>query len=228
MTNATPHHCSTCGAPAPEGSRECEYCRSPLATTRCAGCFQLNASHMRHCSGCGDELGLEPLARAGELPCPACGVSLTELDPQGARVLDCSRCGGQFVEHQTLRSLLERKRQLGRASLGGLRQKSLPSAAVVYRPCPLCGELMNRKNFGGHSGVVLDVCTRHGTWCESGELAAVLAFVASGGLERVRAAPSRESSRSVAAHIGNPPAPLDAGDALLLVAVELLALVLGP
>jgi Zn-finger nucleic acid-binding protein len=143
-------------------------------------------------------------------------------------VLDCSRCGGQFVEHQTLRSLLERKRQLGRASLGGFRQQSLPSAAVVYRPCPLCGELMNRRNFGGRSGVVLDVCTRHGTWCESGELPAVLAFVASGGLERVRPPPSRESSRSVAAHVGNPPAPpLDPCDALL-VAVELLALVLEP
>jgi Zn-finger nucleic acid-binding protein len=46
---------------------------------------------------------------------------------------------------------------------------------------------MNRKNFGGESGVVVDVCSKHGTWFEEGELPQVLAFVESGGLALARA-----------------------------------------
>lgn len=45
---------------------------------------------------------------------------------------------------------------------------------------------MHRKNFGGRSGVIVDVCTSHGTWFDAEELPRVLAFVEAGGLERVR------------------------------------------
>jgi len=45
---------------------------------------------------------------------------------------------------------------------------------------------MNRKNFGPASGVVVDVCSRHGTWFDSGELPRVLAFAESGGLARAQ------------------------------------------
>jgi Zn-finger nucleic acid-binding protein len=45
---------------------------------------------------------------------------------------------------------------------------------------------MNRKNFAEVSGVIVDVCKKHGTWFDLGELPRVLAFVAAGGLERSR------------------------------------------
>ncbi len=59
-------------------------------------------------------------------------------------------------------------------------------AAVRYRSCPSCGQVMNRKNFGRRSGVIVDVCTTHGVWFDPGELTAVLEFVASGGLAESR------------------------------------------
>jgi Zn-finger nucleic acid-binding protein len=45
---------------------------------------------------------------------------------------------------------------------------------------------MNRTNFGTHSGVIVDVCMRHGIWFDAGELPKVLEFVESGGLQRAR------------------------------------------
>ena len=55
-----------------------------------------------------------------------------------------------------------------------------PETRTSYIPCPECAGLMNRKNFGGTSGVVVDVCKKHGTWFDLGELPRVLAFVAAG------------------------------------------------
>jgi len=45
---------------------------------------------------------------------------------------------------------------------------------------------MNRNNFGGNSGIVVDVCPRHGVWFDPGELPRILDFVQAGGLERAR------------------------------------------
>jgi hypothetical protein len=52
---------------------------------------------------------------------------------------------------------------------------------------------MNRKNFGGTSGIIVDVCAKHGTFFDTGELPRVLAFVRRGGLTRAQAALSRET-----------------------------------
>jgi Zn-finger nucleic acid-binding protein len=53
---------------------------------------------------------------------------------------------------------------------------------------------MNRKNFAQSSGVVLDVCAKHGVWLDRGELERALGFVSGGGLARSRA---RERERLV-------------------------------
>jgi Zn-finger nucleic acid-binding protein len=45
---------------------------------------------------------------------------------------------------------------------------------------------MNRQNFGGASGVIIDLCAKHGIWFDAGELPRVLEFVESGGLARER------------------------------------------
>jgi Zn-finger nucleic acid-binding protein len=59
--------------------------------------------------------------------------------------------------------------------------------------------MMNRKNFGGASGVIVDVCARHGTWFDAGELPQVLTFVKSGGLVRERAR-EQQRQREAQAH----------------------------
>lgn len=189
--------CSACGAPAKEGARNCDFCRSPVATVRCAGCLQMNASASKHCSGCGHELGVQPFETLSKrYRCTGCSAAFAEVDSDGGALLDCLRCGGQFVSHPVLRALLERARGLGEPPLGTRRPQNPLDAPVVYRPCPACAALMHRRNFGGRSGVVVDVCALHGTWFDAGELPRVLAFVESGGLAASAAIASVEKQRA--------------------------------
>ncbi|MDF3069671.1 MAG: uncharacterized protein K0R38_5272 [Polyangiaceae bacterium] len=55
---------------------------------------------------------------------------------------------------------------------------------------------MNRKNFGGASGIVVDVCSLHGTFFDAGELPRVLDFVRRGGLAKANAVLSAQGPRS--------------------------------
>jgi Zn-finger nucleic acid-binding protein len=159
----------------------------------CAGCFALNTTDAVHCVGCGQKLGLEPLDLPGEHACPACQAPFRAFAGAAGRLSECTSCGGQFVEHALLEELLER-RALHRGVTRALPPRANPLAQpVVYLKCPVCGTTMNRKNFGGKSGIVVDVCPRHGVWFDPGELPRVLDFVQAGGLElaRQRAAEER-------------------------------------
>jgi Zn-finger nucleic acid-binding protein len=181
-TEAGMMRCPNCGGDVAESARTCGYCRVELATVRCHHCYAMNAARSAHCSGCGRELGLSPVGSDDERTCPTCETSLLAFSGTGGILLDCASCGGQFVEHELLASLLESREVTGLAVPRRVRRAALGLGAVRYVPCPLCRELMNRKNFGGASGVVVDVCRTHGTWFDAGELPAALAFVETGGL----------------------------------------------
>lgn len=190
MVEARALQCPVCGAFAQENERSCRHCSSLLATLRCGHCFELSFPNDLHCRGCGLELGLEPLSDASSLSCPDCKLTLKAFHAGSGLLHACERCGGQLVAHGLLRALLESREVLGRAvpSIGDSPRGNPLSDPVRYRPCPGCGLLMNRKNFGGTSGVIIDVCSRHGSFFEAGELPRVLEFARRGGLVRERAA----------------------------------------
>lgn len=161
----------------------------------------MNMARAQHCSGCGAELGLIVESALQGKHCSDCGGPLALIAEPTGSLLNCRKCGGQFVEHALLRSLLERQEQIGQAFPDAPYQRP-PKAnleRVQYRPCSVCEQRMNRKNFGGASGVIIDVCARHGTWFDAGELPQVLAFVRSGGLVRERAR-EQERLRQARAH----------------------------
>jgi len=107
---------------------------------------------------------------------------------------DCASCGGQFVEHDAMRGLIERHDRLD-ARLGRHVTAGPPvDVRVRYVACPVCAALMNRKNFGASSGVIVDVCSQHGTWFDLGELPRVLSFVESGGLSRLQRREAEEKA----------------------------------
>jgi Zn-finger nucleic acid-binding protein len=186
MTDAAVLHCPACGGPVAEGTRICGHCQAPVATVRCAHCFHMSVADALHCAGCGRDLGLEPVARDGTLACPDCKVPMSVMECGTGALHDCARCGGQFVEHDAMRDLIERHDRLD-PHLGRRSIAAAPvDTRVRYVACPACGALMNRRNFGANSGVIVDVCAKHGTWFDPGELPRVLSFVESGGLSRVR------------------------------------------
>jgi len=174
----------------------------------------MNMAHAQHCSGCGAELGLILESALHDSHCSDCQLPLSVISEPAGSLLNCRKCGGQFVEHALLRSLLEAHEQTGQAFPDAPYQRP-PKAQIErihYRPCSVCQQRMNRKNFGGASGVIVDVCARHGTWFDAGELPQVLAFVKSGGLVRERAR-EQERLRQARAHEREqagapPPSPL--------------------
>jgi len=60
-------------------------------------------------------------------------------------------------------------------------------AKIFYAPCPECTQLMNRINFARCSGVIVDICKRHGIWFDRDELSRIIEFIREGGLEASRA-----------------------------------------
>lgn len=178
--------CPNCGALVQEGRAACSYCKAELRTVRCHFCYQLNAAVGSFCSGCGKQLGLEPVATEHGKPCGECSGKLSMFQAPAGGLLDCAACGTQFVEHALLVALLEQREVVGTALPAVKRANPLAQGPVRYRRCPTCNVLMNRKNFGDESGIIVDICSLHGTLFDQGELPRVMEFVASGGLSRAQ------------------------------------------
>lgn len=195
--------CPACGGWLEATTRRCSYCGVELATVRCWRCFQLSFAGSSNCAGCGALLSLE--GDLGEVSdtCPVCGPEerLHLVDVGEHRIRECMRCGGVLLDHATLEQLTHaREVEAGlRAFRADVRKASVAETVVRYRACGSCGNILTRRNFGGGSGVIVDVCREHGVWFDAEELTAVLRFVASGGLQRQRendaAAARRELSR---------------------------------
>lgn len=192
--------CPGCGGKSAPTRTRCEYCGNPLASVRCPRCFALAFAGAKHCSACAAPL-IAP-ARAFDddgssaLRCPRCRVALV-AELVGDALLDhCDGCGGLWVDHGVLERVLDARRREPtlEAALGALPPAVTPrtgSRKVVYVRCPECATLMNRKNFGNRSGVIVDVCPSHGIWFDAGELARVVEFVRSGAWERALEAERR-------------------------------------
>ena len=103
---------------------------------------------------------------------------------------ECAACGGLWLDPESLQRLSDARedRSLVASTLAGrVPASSMAPDAVQYVPCPRCQRLMNRKNFAQGSGIVLDVCAKHGIWLDRGELVRLLGFVEKGGLTHARA-----------------------------------------
>lgn len=129
--------------------------------------------------------------------CPACDVRPALLRQQGEHeAFRCMRCGGFWVPAATLHALIRRADEFRLPPAKQDAAPGRPAAAgpVRYRPCPDCGELMNRQNYARVSGVVVDECRAHGTWFDGEELHRVLAFIRAGGFDKRRARALEEFS----------------------------------
>jgi Zn-finger nucleic acid-binding protein len=119
--------------------------------------------------------------------CPACRNLLQQVSIGPTKLLECGRCDGVWVDAEVFERLCADKAAQAAAlhRLAG-RPSATTAGPVKYRPCPRCGKMMNRVNFGKLSGAVVDVCKGHGTFLDPGELHQVVAFIQGGGLERAR------------------------------------------
>lgn len=153
-------------------------------TKKCKYCGKdINVNYMV-CPLCGGHLRDDVRPVAPE--CPRCKVPLEIQIHDGDECDLCPQCGGLWLDmaefdSATRPSDVYRKEDTRDDYLPG----PIPSRdPLEYIPCVRCGKLMNRKNFGRISGVIVDECGRHGVWLDSGELEKIRHFIAAGGLEK--------------------------------------------
>jgi Zn-finger nucleic acid-binding protein len=121
--------------------------------------------------------------------CPRCHIPLQVVDLRLAGkfyIERCTRCLGLFFDPGELEALLDKTvtnvyevdRQRLNEIQGAKRSSEYP---LGYIDCPVCKKLMNRINFGSHSGVIVDKCRNHGLWLDGGELRQILEWMKAGG-----------------------------------------------
>ncbi len=191
----TPHaprvqRCPGCGADLQDGSRTCAFCTLVIApderrlTSICPTCFARMASDARFCMDCG--VPIEPQALVA-LPedsvCPRCESELSSRTVDDVMLVDCATCGGLWMPPDVFEQLAARavKERLPERLTGPVRQVLKLDPEVHYRPCPVCKLPMTRRNYAGRSGVILDVCARHGVWLDRDELEHILDYIRTGG-----------------------------------------------
>ena len=146
----------------------------------------------KFCPHCGAEAQRKDAETPGvAAPCPRCGTGLESVVIGGCNLRECPKCEGIWTDAETLRQICaDREKQ---AAVLGM---PVPVAAnegvelekqIRYLPCPICRSLMNRVNFANVSGVIVDVCSQHGTWFDRDELHRIVEFIRGGGLDKARA-----------------------------------------
>lgn len=192
--DAPVRRCSACGATLEAGAEKCGYCGSPVGAGAgrlvCPECFARNAGQARFCSACGVAFRPQPVLSQGDpVACPVCKTDLAMRSVAGLAVQECETCRGLWVPTANFDALVAQAREhQAPDATDGLHAAPIdrPRAAnaVTYRPCPVCRQPMNRKNFARVSGVIVDWCRAHGTWLDANELEHIAAFVADGGMQR--------------------------------------------
>lgn len=188
MSEAATLRCPACGAPADPRAGSCAHCRAHLTPTRCPWCFAWTYAEAKDCFRCGSAAAPPPEKPSA---CPTCRQALYPRERDGARLSCCAGCGGVWSDADSFRRICE-AREAHSAYLGAAQALPAPKThdpseeKIRYRPCPVCGELMNRFNFADISGVVLDACKPHGVWFDPDELRRVVKFVRTGGLDLAR------------------------------------------
>ena len=190
-------HCSNCGGTLESGSKRCPYCEAEVQLSdrgwgdTCPECLARMVKAAKFCGACGTRIepkaALRPLADHG---CPRCEGSLSLCEAEGESFAECTACGGLWLSVESFETKLEETQRLAVADVVRAPKTGLPPLPreenVKYLPCPVCRELMNRRNFATTSGIIIDWCRNHGYWFDLHELEHVRQFVEQGGLERAR------------------------------------------
>ncbi len=181
--------CPNCGGDAKPDDVRCSWCQSSLATIACPSCFATIFAGMKHCPWCGAAVSSAEELEQPAGSCPRCEVAMTPLHLGGSRLNECRSCGGLWVNRETFEGICQDREQqeavLGQPAFQEV-DESTKRPKRLYIPCPSCKKLMNRMNFAGCSGIIVDWCKEHGTWLDHSELPQIIAFIREGGLRRAR------------------------------------------
>lgn len=187
--------CSNCGAGLHARKPHCEYCAAPVSIPdrgmgdACPSCFARMVTGAKYCSCCG--LAIEAQAVLTALPslrCPCCKGTLAECRSDSIAFVECTSCAGIWLDSAVFQKLIREATSTGKSATRLDLERSSPTDqepadAPLYRACPVCKDIMPRRNYG-KSGVIIDWCGRHGYWFDANELAHILELARAGKLEK--------------------------------------------
>ncbi len=153
-------------------TRTCEHCSGEVNIT------------YRTCPLCGGHQA--EILQDLQPKCPRCSTDLKLLEGEGEEYDICPECGGMWLDRDEFHRATRERNVFQKVHIKGEYRKTPIRGLIEYVPCVRCGKLMNRRNFGKISGVIIDRCGRHGVWLDSGELEKIQHFIADGGLDRAR------------------------------------------
>jgi len=187
-------NCPMCGASVSSDAPQCKYCEARLATVACPSCFAMMFLGSKHCQRCGAAAGQPQGVTDADKKCPRCKGEMQSKTLGQQTILECPDCLGLWLDSSSFEKICADREQhaavLGAASLAAAHVPT--DEKVSYIPCPQCHQLMNRANFARCSGVVVDVCKKHGIWFDRDELSKIIEFIRDGGLDLAR---SRERAQ---------------------------------
>ena len=191
--------CVSCGGPRQENAHSCGFCGADFTLherdlhTICPSCMTRVSDRAKYCHHCASPLlPAEAAGEPTEYLCPSCGegMPLTSRRVESADIglLECPRCAGLWVNGDEFSLLKDRSRSVSSPmdpedqtrETTDSRSREATQTGPLYRPCPICRALMNRRNYGRRSGVIIDSCRDHGIWFDAQELNAVLHWIRSG------------------------------------------------
>lgn len=186
-------HCKSCSAPLPPYSSLCEYC-GVKNDMDLQGIYEYSITQ-----------------QDGNRTCPHCREPMETISINGLPqffIERCLKCMGLFFDPGELNQLLDdsvnQVYSIDLKKIWDMNQMSPQRRGDhFYVPCPVCGELMNRVNFGSRSGVVIDQC-KHGVWLDSGELRKLLEWRKAGGQllhEQIMTERARQEKQKESAHL---------------------------
>lgn len=112
--------------------------------------------------------------------CPRCKSAMRQvMMDRGASIHACAGCGGMFVGARAWCMFMERPDLVTAIEKRLPKRGPSPGALVPMVTCASCASQMERGRFAASSGVVVDVCPRHGVWLDEGELGRVADYARS-------------------------------------------------
>ncbi|HXE59861.1 MAG TPA: zinc ribbon domain-containing protein [Gemmatimonadaceae bacterium] len=183
-------NCPSCGAPSKPDATQCIYCGARLAMVACPACMGSMLVGSQFCPHCGAK-SVDPTAASGAvLHCPGCDGDMPAVQVGTTTMHQCAKCGSSWLSPDAFFALCADKDARGQIAVA---TGCIPGTATIAQPskvryvnCPECHKVMNRVNFAHSSGIIIDVCKKHGVWFEKDELHGVLDFVAKGGMQQQR------------------------------------------
>lgn len=125
---------------------------------------------------------------SGQKKCPRCGILLNEMDYEGMKLDLCSSCQGLWCDSDELHQVVDRREKKFTeqdfkevtAREEDARVSTQPELIDVLK-CPICDDLMDRRNYSYSSGVMIDKCLKgHGIWLDKDEIEKIQLFIERG------------------------------------------------